>query len=145
MNQDFESDLCIVGTAGDLPRIIDFVESACEEAEIDVAARFDLKLAVEEACSNVIEHAYGGEGGQLTVCITVCGPDVRVTVTDQGQPFDPNQVTMPDLSQPLEERPVGGLGLFLMQQLMDDVRFVFTDEGNQVSMVKNGVRSTATS
>jgi serine/threonine-protein kinase RsbW len=145
MDDDFESEVCMVGSMADLPRIIDFMELACEGAAIDPTARFDLKLAVEEACANVIEHAYGGEGGELTVCFAVCGPDVRITVTDRGQPFDPTQVTLPDLSVPLEQRPVGGLGLFLMQQLMDEVRFAFTDKGNQLSMVKLGVRPKAPS
>jgi serine/threonine-protein kinase RsbW len=143
MKDDFQSELCMVGTVADLPRIIDFVESACEGAAIDPAVRFDLKLAVEEACANVIEHAYCGEGGELVVCFEALGPDVRITVTDQGRPFDPTEVAMPDLNLPLDERPIGGLGLFLMQQLMDDVEFAFTEEGNRLSMVKHRVRPQA--
>jgi serine/threonine-protein kinase RsbW len=141
MTDDFQSELCMVGTMAELPRIFDFVEYACDEAAVDPAVRFDLKLAVEEACTNVIEHAYGGEGGELTVCFEVCGPDVQITVTDRGQPFDPDEVAMPNLSLPLEERPIGGLGIFLMQQLMDDVTFEFSPAGNRLTMVKRGVRS----
>jgi serine/threonine-protein kinase RsbW len=90
---------------------------------------------------NVIEHAYAGEGGEFTVCIEVCGPDVEITVTDHGRPFDPKGVPLPDLSLPLEERPIGGLGIFLMQHLMDDVEFMFSAKGNRLKMVKRGVRS----
>jgi serine/threonine-protein kinase RsbW len=140
MTDDFQSELCMIGTMADLPQIIEFVERACEEASVDPATRFDLKLAVEEACANVIEHAYRGIGGELQVCFEVVGGDVRITVTDHGQPFDPREVAMPDLSLPLEERPIGGLGLFLMQQLMDEVRFIFSEDGNRLSMVKRGVR-----
>lgn len=143
MTDDFQSELCMVGTMAELPHIVEFVECACEEAAVDPAVRFDLKLAVEEACTNVIEHAYRGVGGELTVCFEVNGEDVRITVTDHGQPFDPGEVAMPDLSLPLEERPIGGLGLFLMQQLMDEVEFVFSKDGNRLSMVKRGVRSEA--
>jgi anti-sigma regulatory factor (Ser/Thr protein kinase) len=131
----------MVGTIAELPRILEFVEHVCEETDIDPAATFDLKLAVEEACTNVIEHAYSRKGGELTVCFDVCGPDASITVTDHGRPFAPDEVALPDLSLPLEERPVGGLGLFLMQQLMDDVRFEFSADGNRLSMVKRGVRS----
>ena len=131
----------MVGTIAELPRILEFVEHVCEETDIDPAATFDLKLAVEEACTNVIEHAYSRKGGELTVCFDVCGPDASITVTDHGRPFVPDEVALPDLSLPLEERPVGGLGLFLMQQLMDDVRFEFSADGNRLSMVKRGVRS----
>jgi anti-sigma regulatory factor (Ser/Thr protein kinase) len=141
MRDDFRSELCMVGTIAELPRILEFVEHVCEETDIDPAATFDLKLAVEEACTNVIEHAYSRKGGELTVCFDVCGPDASITVTDHGRPFAPDEVALPDLSLPLEERPVGGLGLFLMQQLMDDVKFEFSADGNRLSMVKRGVRS----
>jgi serine/threonine-protein kinase RsbW len=117
--------------------------TCCEQAAIDPALRFDLQLAVEEACMNVIEHAYGGKGGEFTVCFEVCGPDAQITVTDHGQPFDPQDVPPPNLSLPLEERPVGGLGIFLMQQLMDDVEFIFSTKGNELRMVKRGARSAA--
>jgi serine/threonine-protein kinase RsbW len=141
MRDDFRSELCMAGTLAELPRIVEFVEDACEQTAIDPAKRFDLQLAVEEACTNVIEHAYSGKGGELTVCFEVCGPDVQITVTDRGQPFSPAEVALPDLSIPLEERPVGGLGIFLMQQLMDDVEFDFSGEGNRLRMVKRGVRA----
>jgi serine/threonine-protein kinase RsbW len=131
----------MAGTAAELPRILKFVDGACEQAAIDPSLRFDLQLAVEEACMNVIEHAYGGKGGEVTVCIEVCGSDAQITVTDHGQPFDPGEVAMPNLNLPLEERPVGGLGIFLIQQLMDEVEFVFSTEGNRLRMVKHGVRS----
>jgi serine/threonine-protein kinase RsbW len=145
MTDDFRSELCMVGTRADLPSVTEFVEHACELAAVDSAVRFDLQLATEEACANVIEHAYRGGGGEFTVCIEVVGPDVRITVTDQGEPFDPADVPMPDLSLPLDMRPVGGLGIYLMQQLMDEVRFSFTEGGNRLSMLKRGVRPIAAS
>lgn len=141
MRDDFRSEMCISGTPAELPRIAEFVDDACEQAAIDPAMRFDLQLAVEEACMNVIEHAYGGKGGEFTVCIELLGPDAQITVTDHGRPFDPAEVALPNLDLPLEERPIGGLGIFLMQQLMDEVEFDFSANGNQLRMVKRGVRS----
>jgi len=140
MKEDFRQELCMAGTVSELPRIVEFVDDACEQAAINPAQRFNLQLAVEEACMNVIEHAYGGKGGEVTVCFEVDGADVQITVTDHGKPFDPDQVAMPDLSKPLEERPVGGLGIYLMQQLMDEVEFEFSAEGNRLRMVKRRVR-----
>ena len=140
MTEDFRQELCMDGSVAELPNIIEFVNHACEEADISPTQRFDLQLAVEEACMNVIEHAYGGKGGELTVCVEVAGPDVEITVTDHGRPFDPRLVAAPDLRQPLEERPIGGLGIFLMQQLMDEVEFAFSADGNRLRMVKRGVR-----
>jgi anti-sigma regulatory factor (Ser/Thr protein kinase) len=140
MKEDFRHELCMAGTLAELPRIVEFVDDACEQATISPARRFDLQLAVEEAFTNVIEHAYDGKGGEVTVCFEVDGPDVQITVTDHGRPFDPDQVAAPNISQPLEERPIGGLGIYLMQQLMDEVEFDFSAEGNRLRMVKRGVR-----
>jgi serine/threonine-protein kinase RsbW len=140
MKEDFRSELCMAGTLAELPLIVEFVDDACDQATIDPAWRFDLQLAVEEAVMNVIEHAYGGKGGEVTVCFEVDGADVQITVTDHGQPFNPDRVAMPNLNQPLEERPIGGLGIYLMQQLMDEVEFAFSAEGNRLRMVKRGVR-----
>ena len=66
--------------------------------------------------------------------------DVTITIHDQGRAFDPTSVPEPDLCCPLEERPLGGLGLHLMQKLMDEVRFTFSpEEGNTIVMVKRRI------
>ncbi len=123
----------------DLPAIAAFIESSLKQAGVDPSAQFDLELAVEEACTNVIEHAYEGRGGELEVCFETRDADVCVTVRDWGRPFDPNHVARPDVSQPLEERQVGGLGLYLMEMLMDEVKFSFNRDGNTLVMVKRDV------
>ncbi len=129
-------ELTVPGASADLSRITDFVEEASEQAHVASAVCFDLQLAVEEACCNVIEHAYGGGGGAFTVTFETQGRDVVITLRDRGQPFDPIAVAAPDLDKPLQERPIGGLGMFLMYRLMDDVRFTFDDDGNTLVMVK---------
>lgn len=139
---ELKCELTVPGTVADLPRVSEFIEDACEQAAVDPAARFDLQLAVEEACCNVIDHAYMANGGGFCVQFETRDRDVVITVKDRGQPFDPTNVASPDLSIPLQERPVGGLGLYLMRQLMDDLRFTFSDEGNTLEMVKLNVVST---
>ncbi len=129
----------MVGHRAELPQIIDFIEESAEETGVDPDARFDLQLAVEEACTNVIEHAYRGQGGTLEVCFEARGRDVVITLRDHGQAFNPSEVPQPDLNQPLEERDIGGLGLHLMNQLMDEVQFSFGPEGNTLVMVKRNV------
>jgi anti-sigma regulatory factor (Ser/Thr protein kinase) len=136
---EFKCSLTVSGTVADLPRVSEFVEDACEQSQVYPAARFDLQLAVEEACCNVIDHAYNSNGGEFRLQFEARGPDIVITVQDRGRPFDPTLVPSPDMSIPLEERPLGGLGLHLMRQLMDDVQFTFSDEGNTLKMVKRGV------
>jgi anti-sigma regulatory factor (Ser/Thr protein kinase) len=141
MTDTYRREIALVGTMCDLPAITSFVAEACAEAGVAPEARFDLELAVEEACCNVMEHAYGGAPGELRVTFEAQGCDVVITVCDRGRPFDPNTVPPPDMSLPLEERPIGGLGLFLMRQLMDTVQFTFTGTENRLRMVKRGVRT----
>jgi serine/threonine-protein kinase RsbW len=122
--------------ADDLPKVFAFMEDACRDAPVDPQLCFDLQLVVEEACCNVIEHAYEGTGGEFTVCFAAPGRDVIITLHDHGRPFKPSEIAPPDLTLPLEERPIGGLGLYIIYQLMDDVQFSFTDDGNTLVMVK---------
>jgi serine/threonine-protein kinase RsbW len=132
-------ELVVSGTTADLPAIFAFVEESCDAAGLDPALHFDLQLAVEEACCNVIEHAYGGKGGEFSVAFAACGPDVAITLRDHGRPFAPEQVAPPDLNAPLAKRRLGGFGLHLMYRLMDSVRFTFTEAGNTLVMIKRGV------
>lgn len=132
----FQRELALDATMADMPAILSFVETACLDAEVDPSLLFDLQLAVEEACSNVIEHAYCGRGGQLHVRFETANGDVVITLQDQGQAFDPERVAAPDTRRPLSKRPVGGLGLHLMRKLMDEVRFAFAPGHNTLVMIK---------
>jgi|BarGraNGADG00212_2_1021979.scaffolds.fasta_scaffold06369_2 anti-sigma regulatory factor (Ser/Thr protein kinase) len=136
----YHDDLVLPGRPGDLALVIDFIEQACTRAGVDPAAWSDLQLATEEACANVIEHAYREAEGQFEVRFDTRGLDVSITIHDHGHSFDPTSVPEPDLIGPLEERPLGGLGLHLMQKVMDEIRFTFSpEEGNTVVMVKRGI------
>jgi serine/threonine-protein kinase RsbW len=132
----FYRELTVPGRVADLPHVLAFIETACEEAGVRPELWFDLQLAVEEACANVIEHAYDGKGGELLVTFATRGCDVVVSVLDHGRPFAPEKVVAPDMSLPLTQRRIGGLGLHLMYQMMDEVRFDFADKGNTLVMVK---------
>jgi serine/threonine-protein kinase RsbW len=127
------------GKMSELPALIEFVESACEAAAINPDLRFDLTLALEEAASNVIEHGYKGKGGDLAVRVLVTGPDLIFEVRDHAKPFKPGKVGRPDETVPLEDRPLGGLGLHLIHQLMDEVRYETLPDGNLLTMTKRGV------
>ncbi len=126
------------GKMKELPAVIEFVETACGDAAINPDFCFDLTLAVEEAASNVIEHGYKNRGGHLSVRMIVAGSDVTFELRDQAKPFKPGKIGRPDESIPLEERPVGGLGLHLMHQLMDEVHYETLPDGNLLTMIKRG-------
>ena len=120
-----------------LEAIRQFVAQVSCDLNLDEQIVPDLQLAVEEICANVIEHGYGGQGGRIEISIEAVQGGVQVRVRDWGIAFDPEAVPVPDVSVPLELRPLGGLGLFLVRHLMDEVRFEFDGEkGNSVTMVK---------
>lgn len=122
-----------------IPRIAQFIEAACEDAGVIPEARFDLELAVEEACANIIEHAYAGSDGSFSVEFATRGADVLITLQDRGQAFDPGTIEPPDIHANGEDRRAGGLGLHLMKTLMDEVEFSFTEHGNFLRMMKRDI------
>lgn len=131
--------LHITATPAALSTIRTFTERCCHASGLDDEQTFWILLAVEEAVTNIIEHAYGGRGGELDMRCWRSDDDFCILLHDRGRPFAPETVAPPDLESPLEERSVGGLGLYFMRRLMDEVRFTFDEEGNHLLMVKHHV------
>ncbi|GAB4425185.1 MAG: anti-sigma factor antagonist [Chloroflexi bacterium OHK40] len=121
-----------------LAKISAFVTEAAERAGLDERATWQVQLAVDEAATNVIQHAYDADApGDLTLSWSCENNRFTVTLRDYGRQFDPGSVPEPDITSPLEERQVGGLGLYLITRLMDEVRFEFNPQGgNVLTMVK---------
>ena len=120
-----------------LGAIRQFVTQSGHELNVDEQTISELQLAAEEICANAIIHGYGGRGGQIEVTVARVAEGIQMTVRDWGNSFDPESVPVPDVGAPLEQRPLGGLGLFLVQQLMDEVHFELGGlNGNSVTMIK---------
>jgi anti-sigma regulatory factor (Ser/Thr protein kinase) len=98
----------------------------------------DLRLVVDEAVTNIVLHAYQGEGGPVELQLSRDGDDVVVLIRDQGPAFDPDGVAEPALNTALAERKPGGMGIFLMRQMMDEVTFAPQPQGgNELRLVKH--------
>jgi anti-sigma regulatory factor (Ser/Thr protein kinase) len=96
-----------------------------------------LALAVDEAATNVIEHAYAGSGeGAIEVRYDDAGEDLRIEIVDEGKGVDPRDVPTVDLRRYASERRTGGLGMHLMGQIMDAVSFARTGRRNVCRLVK---------
>lgn len=121
-----------------LEQIGDFIGLTAENAGLDETAVYAVQLAVDEACTNIIEHAYGGESlGEISISTEVTANRFIVEILDHGQPFDPDSIPVPKTNVPLEEIQPRGVGLFLMRKMMDEVRFSFEPSlGNTLTMVK---------
>jgi serine/threonine-protein kinase RsbW len=134
-----QTEAIIVNSSLDaLPQVIDYVREACLAAGLPDQDIFACELATDEACTNIIDHAYAGRGdGVIRVsCWTEDGAFV-VQFFDQGLAFDPTKVQEPLLTDDLAERQLGGLGMHFMRSLMDEVRFEFDPvAGNMLTMTK---------
>lgn len=118
-----------------------FVEKACRRAGADESICFDLKVAVDEACSNLVVHGYKGrDPGPIAVVFARDGDEIVVTITDHAPPFDPEDAPLPKLDAPASERRPGGLGWHLIRRLMDRVAYeADAEKGNRLTLVKRFV------
>jgi serine/threonine-protein kinase RsbW len=132
-SENSEQSIELAARFDNLEQIRDFVGRQANRCGLSEKAIYQVQLAVDEAFTNVVEHAYGGECDESIECS--CQINARglvVTLRDCGQIFDPSEVPGPDLDARLEERGVGGLGLYFIRQLMDEVNFSFaTDSGKK--------------
>ncbi len=136
-----ERTLTVPGRFECLAQISDFIAQAARDAGFDEDDAFHVQMAVDEACSNVIEHAYEQAAGDIVLnCRVDEAGDFRVDIRDFGRPFDPDSVPMPHVEGgevDLDVVKIGGLGLFFMRKLMDEVTFRFgVESGNHLTMVK---------
>lgn len=124
-----------------LESIGNLVAQAAREAGFDDNAVYEVQLAVDEAATNIIEHAYGGEGkGEIRITFQITSDSLILRIYDRGIPFDPHMIEKPKLHLKLEELSPRGLGLYWMRNLMDDVHFEFTPEqGNILTMSKRRI------
>lgn len=115
-----------------------FVVRAAEEAGLDDSAVYAVELAVDEAATNIIEHAYQGEErGEICCSIEVNLDGLKVILQDWGDPFNPTEVPEPAFGAPLEKVQPRGLGLFFIRKLMDEVQFEFSiEKGNTITLIK---------
>ena len=119
--------------------VMDFVNRQLEALGCPEEARVDLDVAVDELLSNIIRYAYGSETGTVTVRVeTQLEPKALIlTFLDQGAPFDPLAEERPDTtSLPARERPMGGLGLYLVRSLVDEITYARRDGQNVLTVHK---------
>ena len=119
--------------------VMDFVNRQLDVLSCPEEARVDLDVAVDELLSNIIRYAYGSETGTVTVrVVTQLEPKALIlTFLDQGAPFDPLAEERPDTtSLPARERPMGGLGLYLVRSLVDEITYARRDGQNVLTVHK---------
>ncbi len=116
----------------------DLIDRACREhPAVDPQTCYDLKLAVDEACTNVIAHGYAGMNpGSVMLALEFDPEQVLVTLTDFGHPFEPYEPGAPDVEASLKDGLSHGFGLFFIYQTMDQIRYETAEDGNHLTFVR---------
>jgi serine phosphatase RsbU (regulator of sigma subunit)/anti-sigma regulatory factor (Ser/Thr protein kinase) len=130
--------LTLVNKTSEVTRLGTFVKEFLAPLELDKKLASALRLALEEAVVNVINYAYPvGEQGEILINADTNGHEVRFTITDSGYPFDPTTVLRPDTTLDAQNRPIGGLGIFLSRKLMDSISYTRIGPKNVLFLTKN--------
>lgn len=114
-----------------------FIAECCALSAVPSEVVLELKLAVDEACTNVIEHGYKGmDPGSIILSFRIEPDRILVEITDFGHVFEPASAPTPDVEAALEDRELGGLGLYLIYQTMDNIDYRASEEGNTLTFTK---------
>ena len=118
-----------------IPDIVGFVSDTASEMGVHPKRVMHLELAVEEAAVNICSYAYEIPPGEVTIRISRETEVVRIELIDAGVPFDPLAADAPDIKSELENREVGGLGIFLIRRMLDEVHYSRSGDRNILSLV----------
>ncbi len=121
-----------------LAKLLKFIEDACRQVDADQSISFDVKLAVEEACVNLIRHGYANmQPGPIRLTFQVEGQRIVINIGDDAPPFDPEQAPPPDLDPDWQKPKTAGLGWHLIRQVMDEIIYKSDPEkGNVLTLIK---------
>jgi len=115
-----------------LDEIRDFVGDIAQSGGFNEKDVYNIQLATDEAASNIIEHSYEGvSDGVLEISCGVKKNTITIILTDHGKSFDPSDIPAPNLKADLSERQIGGLGLYLMRKLMNEVHYEADKKNNR--------------
>lgn len=136
-NSTTERSLTLNNDIQQIARLAEFTGSIAEDTHMDNALAMGINLALEEAITNVIMYAYPqGKGGQVQIDAVIREGSLDFIISDTGIPFDPTAAPEADTSLGVEDRPIGGLGIFLVRKIMDKVSYRRENGKNILSMTK---------
>lgn len=130
-------ELEIEATTDNLPQVAEFVETQLEALGCPIRIQMKIGVAVEEIFVNIANYAYGDQTGNAIVKVGLENNTIAtVTFIDHGVPYDPTAKTDPNIKAPIDERPIGGLGIYLSKKLMDEIKYTYKDGNNILTLKK---------
>lgn len=122
----------------EVPQMMASIEDICTEEGIDEMTILGINLALEEAVVNVVNYAYPeGTVGDIEMEVNADAKAITFILRDHGKPFDPTAAKEVDITLSAEERQIGGLGIHLIRNYMDEVKYEYCDGQNVLTLVKN--------
>lgn len=133
-----EKEIRISNNLNEIATLANFIEELGEELSLPMEAIMNINLALEEAVANIIMYAYPSQEEHIILLKVTSTPKQLVfLLTDKGASFDPTQVEDTDITLSLEERPIGGLGIFLIRSIMNEISYHRLDNENRLTMKKD--------
>ena len=121
----------------ELVRVAEFMENVCDELQLDMHVTIKLQLAMEEVVSNVIFYAYPeGTSADISLTAESDGKELTFVLSDTGKPFDPTAKEDADIMANPMDREQGGLGIFIVKNIMNEVSYQRLGDTNQLTMKK---------
>ena len=130
-----EKSFIIANKIEEIPVLAGKIEELAKSWGIPLSLSMNINLALEEAVSNIIFYAYNDkENHSINISIALSNNQIVIIIKDDGIPFDPTSYQEPDISLPAEERPIGGLGIFLMLRIMDEISYCRKHDINSLTL-----------
>lgn len=130
-------EIVISAEKENLDKVLSFVDSILEKCECPMSTQMSIDIAVEEIFVNIASYAYNPEVGSASIRCAVEGDPPRVVIEfrDGGVPYDPLAKADPDINAPIEERGIGGLGIYMVKNSMDSVNYRH-ENGNNIFTIE---------
>ena len=132
-------ELTIAATVENIEVVTDFVNEQLEALDCPMKAQMQIDIAIDELFGNIAHYAYNPDVGEATVRVEVVEDPMAVLITfiDKGVPYDPLAKADPNTKLSVEEREIGGLGIFMVKKTMDDITYEYKDGQNILKIKKN--------
>ncbi|NLD57550.1 MAG: ATP-binding protein [Methanomicrobiales archaeon] len=128
--------LTIDSAIDEIPVVSERLETLMSGARFSPEAVLDTQLAVEEAITNVIVHGYKQKGNEIRIACQLIDGAIVIRITDSAPPFNPLSLPTPDLDSDVNERRIGGLGIYLIRRVMDGVEYAYEGGNNVFTLTK---------
>ncbi len=132
-----KEELTLDATTENIEEVTAFIDAYLEKIDCPMHEQMQIDVAVDELFSNIANYAYFPNVGKATVDIDSSDGRVIISFIDGGVPYNPLEKEDPDIKAKAEDREIGGLGIFMVKKMMDEISYEYRDEKNILTIVKN--------